>query len=104
MWHLMPSQVCPLLHTTAYPVAPSSIRDPSVNIVSPDRALSASALASAACVRSVVHDSYIYFRNYWFKVGAGLAGIYAAGAARLRREWSKDKYNEVPSVSRTDRR
>jgi len=39
MWHLIPSQVCPFFHTTAYPVAPSSIRDPSVNIVSPGRAL-----------------------------------------------------------------
>jgi len=44
MWVLMPFQVWPFFRTTAYPAAPSSIRDPSVNMASPGRALSASAL------------------------------------------------------------
>jgi len=48
MWALMPSQGWPFFHTTVYLAAPSSIRDPSVNIVSPGRAFSASTLASAS--------------------------------------------------------
>jgi len=44
----MPAQVRPLFQTTAHPAAPSSSRDPSVNMVSPGRSFSTSALASAS--------------------------------------------------------
>jgi hypothetical protein len=33
MWFLTPTQDCPFCHATAYPVAPLSSRDPSVNMV-----------------------------------------------------------------------
>ena len=45
---LTPTQDTPFLHTTAYPVAPSSSRDPSVNMVRPGQVASDAAFASAS--------------------------------------------------------
>jgi len=47
MWVSIPAQDCPFCHIIEYLVAPSSGRDLSVNMVSPGRRFSASALASA---------------------------------------------------------
>jgi len=54
MWVLWPFQEGPFFHTTAYPVAPFSSRDPSVKIVSPGRLARLASFVAASTSSMVV--------------------------------------------------